>query len=138
MKRLICGRDEEIAEWTFDKFHLRPVRYDMAIGIVDDSELVGSVLWHAYNGDDIEISDYGPKTMTLGIARAMAKMAIDYWGVSRVSAKTARSNRKMTRGIKKIGFEWEGTKHCAYGDEDAIMYGLWGKNLYRLAGRSLQ
>jgi len=138
MKRLVVGHDEEIAEWTFDTFRMRPVQYDMAIGIVDHGNLVGSVLWHAYSGSDIEISYYGPKTMTLGIARAMARMAMDYWNVSRVSAKTSRKNKIMTRGIKKIGFEYEGIKHLAYGDEDAVMYGLYGKNLHRLAGRTLQ
>ena len=138
MKRLVAGRDEEIAEWTFDTFRMRPVQYDMAIGIVDGGRLVGSILWHAYTGNDIEISYYGPKTMTLGIARAMARMAMDYWKVSRVSAKTSRSNKTMTRGVKKIGFEYEGIKHLAYGHEDAVMYGLWGKNLAKLAGRDLQ
>ena len=44
----------------------------------------------------------------------------------------------MTKGIKKVGFEYEGIRHAAYGNRDAVMYGLWGKNLARLAGKTLQ
>ena len=43
----------------------------------------------------------------------------------------------MTRGIKKIGFEYEGIAHNGYGDEDAIMYGLYGHKLARLAGKTV-
>ena len=138
MKQLIFGHDSDVAAWTFETFKMPPTRYEMAIAIVEDHKIIGSVLWHAFRGHDIEISYYGPKTMTLGIARACAKMAMDYFGVSRVTARTSRKNKMMTRGIKKIGFEYEGICHHGYGDEDAVMYGLYGKNLARLAGKTLQ
>ena len=138
MKRLVFGHDDDVAAWTFSTFKMPPARYEMAIAIVEGNSLVGSVMWHGWRGHDIEISYYGPKTMTLGIARACAKMAMDYWGVSRVTARTSRKNKMMTRGIKKIGFEYEGICHKGYGDEDAVMYGLYGKNLARLAGKTMQ
>ena len=138
MRRLLAGHDEDIAAWTFETFQMRPIHYEMALGIIDDNKIIGSVLWHAFRGHDIEISYYGPKTMTLGIARACAKLAMDHFGVSRVTARTARSNKAMTRGIKKIGFEYEGICHHAYGDKDAVMYGLYGHKLARLAGKTLQ
>lgn len=137
MKHLIYGCDPEIAKWTFDHFAITPAHYEMAIGIVENNTLVGSILWQGYRGHDIEISYYGPKTMTLGIARTCAKIAIDHFGVSRVSARTARSNKTMTRGVKKIGFEYEGLVHHGLGDKDEVMYGLYGKNLARLAGKEL-
>ena len=99
--------------------------------------IVGSIMWHAYRGHDIEISYYGPKTMTLGIARECARVAVDHFGVSRVSARTSRANKSMTRGVKKIGFEYEGIIHHGYGEKDAVMYGLYGKNLARLAGKEM-
>ena len=138
MKRLVMGHDEEIADWTFRTFKMLPTRYEMAVGIIEDDKIIGSILWQAYRGSDIEISYYGPKTLSLGIARTCAKMAMDYWGVSRVTARTSRKNKMMTRGIKKIGFEYEGICHKGYGDEDAVMYGLYGKNLARLAGKTMQ
>ena len=137
MKQFIYGHDAEVAEWAFSTFKIRPAHYEMAIGILDEGTLVGAVMWHAYRGSDIELSYYGPNTMTLGIARACARMAVDHFKVSRVTARTARSNKTMTRGIKKIGFEYEGIAHNAMGDKDAVMYGLYGKNLARLAGKEL-
>jgi RimJ/RimL family protein N-acetyltransferase len=138
MKQLLFGHDEEIARWTADTFRIPNGRCDMAIGIVEDGVLKGSIMWHAYRGHDIEISYYGPRTMTLGIARTCAKIAMDHFGVSRVTARTARSNKTMTRSVKKIGFEYEGISHHGYGEQDAVMFGLYGKNLARLAGKELQ
>lgn len=137
MKTFLYNNDPAVARWTFEKFQIKPTSYEMAMGIIDNGELVGSVIWHAYNGNDIEISYYGPKTMTLGLARTCARIAVDYFGVSRVTARTAKNNKAMTRGVRKIGFEYEGIRHNAYGEHDAVMYGLYGKNLARLAGKEL-
>jgi RimJ/RimL family protein N-acetyltransferase len=137
MKQLVYGHDEQIAAWTQNMFGVSPYKYDMAVGIIENGELVGSVMWHAFRGHDIEISYYGPKTMTLGIARECARVAIDHFGVSRVTARTAKSNKTMTRKVMKIGFEYEGIVHAGYGKQDAVMYGLYGKNLARLAGKEL-
>ena len=138
MKRLIAGHDEAVAEWTFQTFGITPHKYEMAIAIIESDKIVGSIMWEQYRGHDIEISYFGPQTMTLGIARACAKMAVDYWGVSRVTARTSRDNKTMTRGIKGIGFEYEGVVHDGYGKgHDAIMYGLYGHKLARLAGKQV-
>lgn len=110
----------------------------MAIGIMDEGDLVGSVLVHGYTGCDLEASYYGPKTMNLGIVRKLVRIAIDQLGVSRITVRTARNNKTMTRKIKKLGFQYEGIRKCGYGEYDAVMYGLYGHNLMRLAGRKLQ
>ena len=137
MKKLLYGYDEQVAAWTSNNFHVMPGKYEMAVGIVEGNNIVGSVIWNAYRGHDIEISYYGPKTMTLGIARECAKVAVDHFGVSRVTARTIRSNKAMTRGVKKIGFEYEGIIHAGGKAHDEVLYGLYGKNLARLAGKEL-
>jgi RimJ/RimL family protein N-acetyltransferase len=107
------------------------------LGIANEDGLVGACLFHAHNGPDVELSYYGPNTLTLSIVKRIAKIAVEYLGVSRITARTSRSNKMMTRGIKKIGFEYEGIRKCGYGNQDAVMYGLYGKNLARLAGKAL-
>lgn len=134
----MLGNDEWIANWTKSKFGFGSGNYDMAIGIIDDEELVGSALLHAYNGHDVEVSYYGPKTIDLGVMRKLARLCVDNLGVSRITVRTARNNKTMTRGITKLGFQYEGIRHNAYGEYDAIMYGLYGKKLMRLAGKVLQ
>lgn len=136
MKNLILGRDVEIAAWAFKTFGFHPTQYCMAVGIASPEEgLVAACMFHAHNGPDVELSYYGPNTLTLDLVKKIAKVAVEVLGVSRITARTSRSNKTMTRGIKKIGFEYEGIRKCGYGSQDAVMYGLYGKNLAKLAGK---
>lgn len=136
MKNLILGRDVEIAAWAFKTFGFHPTQYCMAVGIASPEEgLVAACMFHAHNGPDVELSYYGPNTLTLDLVKKIAKVAVECLGVSRITARTSRSNKTMTRGIKKIGFEYEGIRRCGYGSQDAVMYGLYGKNLAKLAGK---
>lgn len=134
MKDLLYGHDDKVAAWTQHTFNINPRRYEMAVGILENGQLVGSILWHAFRGHDIEISYYGPNTMTLGIARHCARVAVDHFKVSRVTARTEKTNKMMTRGVRKIGFQYEGVVHS---NRDEVMYGLYGKHLARLAGKEL-
>jgi RimJ/RimL family protein N-acetyltransferase len=138
MKTFIIGHDIEVATWAFQTFNFHPTEFCMAIGIAESGKgLVAACLFHAHNGPDVELSYYGPGTVTLPIVRGLAKIAVEYLGVSRITARTSRANKRVTRGIKGLGFEFEGIRKCGYGDQDAVMYGLFGKNLARLAGRAL-
>lgn len=138
MKSFVIGHDIEVASWAFSTFNFHPTHFCMAIGIAEPEKgLVAACLFHAHNGPDVELSYYGPGTLTLPIVKGIAKIAVEYLGVSRITARTSRANKTMTRGIKKIGFEYEGIRRCGYGNQDAVMYGLYGKNLARLAGKVL-
>jgi len=138
MKTLAIGYDEKVMDWSKHTFGYEFKNYDWAIGIVEDDQLVGSVVVTGYTGCDLEASYYGPKTMNLGVLRKLVRIAIDQLGVSRITVRTARNNKIMTKGIKKLGFEYEGIRKHGYGQYDAVMYGLYGHKLMRLAGRKLQ
>lgn len=134
--QVILGHDVAIATWAFSTFNFEPAQFCMAIGFAaEDKGLISACLFHAYNGHDVEVSYYGKDTLTLPIVRSIARTAVDRLGVSRVTVRTARSNKMLTRGIKKLGFEYEGIRKYGYGDQDAVMFGLFGKNLARLAGK---
>lgn len=135
MKTFLLGRDIEVAAWAFQTFDFHPTQYCMAVGIMEEGLLVAACMFHAHNGPDVELSYYGPKTLTLGLVKGIAKIAVDQLGVSRITARTSRSNKLMTRGIRKVGFQYEGVRKCGYGNQDAIMYGLYGANLAKLAGK---
>jgi RimJ/RimL family protein N-acetyltransferase len=138
MKTLLHDHDGTIAKWTFATFDIPPHHYEACFGIVENSQVIGSVMWEAYRGHDIEVSYFGLNTMTRGLMKACARLAMDYFHVSRVTTRTSRSNKTMTRGIKKIGFEYEGICHDGYGKgHDCIMYGLYGHKLARLAGKTV-
>lgn len=137
MKQLLLGHDREVASWAAQAFRLDLTHYEMAVGVMEEGRVVGAALFQAHTGPDIEISYFGPNTMTLGVVKGLARVAVEAFGVSRVTARTPKSNKTMTRGIKGVGFEYEGIRHRGYGNEDAVMYGLWGEKLARLAGKAL-
>lgn len=137
MKQLIYGCDEQVASWTLSTFNVQPRKTELVVGIVENGKLVGSIMWYNWSVHDIELSYYGPSTITLGIARECAKTAINYFGVSRVTARTSETNKTVKRGIGKLGFKYEGVAHKAYGDKDAIVYGIYGNNLARLAKKEM-
>lgn len=137
MKTLVLGHDAEVAMWAFASFNYEPAPFCMAVGIVETGKgIVGACLFHAHNGPDVELSYYGPGTLTLPLVKGIARIAVKHLGVSRITARTARNNR-LRKSIHKLGFEFEGVRKCAYGEHDALMYGLYGKNLARLAGKAL-
>lgn len=134
----LIGHDVEVATWAFKTFGMTPTEFCMAIGVVDPKKgLVAACLFHAHSGPDVELSYYGPNTLTLDLVKALARVAVDVLGVSRITARTSRQNKTVTRGIKGIGFEFEGIRRCGYGDQDAVMYGIYGKKLARLAGKEM-
>jgi hypothetical protein len=134
---LVVGHDLAVATWAFSTFRFQPTQFCMAIGFAtEDRGLVSACLFHAHNGPDVELSYYGEGTVTLPIVRRLARIAVDQLGVSRITVRTARNN-PLRKNIHKIGFRFEGVRHCGYGDQDALMFGLFGKNLARLAGKAL-
>ncbi len=137
MKTFLLDNDLTVATWAFRTFGFHPTQFNMAIGIMEKGHLVGACMFHAHNGPDVELSYYGPHTLTLGLVKGIAKIAVERLGVSRITARTSRSNKTMTRGIRKVGFQFEGVRKCGYGDQDAIMYGLYGEKLAKLAGKAL-
>lgn len=138
MKVLATGNDEMVIEWTYQNFGVLCTKVDMALAVIDNNAIVGACFFQAHNGPDVELSYFGPNTLTLDLVRQIARIAVDHLGVSRITIRTAKSNKSLTKNAHKLGFVYEGIRHHAYGDEDAVMFGLFGEKLARLAGRVLQ
>lgn len=139
MKVLVTGNDDLITRWTFDTFGVHCLHVNLAVGIMEGNQLIGSCFFQCHSGADVELSYYGPSTLSLDVVKGLAKIAVDHLGVSRITSRTSRSNKMLTRGIHKIGFVYEGICHSHYGEnDDAVVYGLFGRNLAKLAGRVMQ
>jgi RimJ/RimL family protein N-acetyltransferase len=138
MKVLVTGNDQIIAHWTYNAFGVLCTNIDLAIAIMENNKIIGSAFFQRHCGPDIELSYFGPGTMTLDIVKGLAKIAVSHFGVSRVTVRTATDNETIQK-VEKLGFVREGIVHDHYGENsDAIMFGLFGKNLAKLAGRTLQ
>lgn len=133
----VVGHDIAVANWAFTTYRFSPTPFCMAIGFATEREgLVSACLFHAHNGPDVELSYYGQGTVTLPIVRRIARIAVNELGVSRITVRTTRKN-PLRKKIHKLGFQFEGVRKYGYGDQDALMYGLFGKALARLAGKAL-
>lgn len=111
--------DREVAKYLFDLYKWPDLKYDRAIGLLSPvGVLVGAVIFHSWNGNNVEIAYYGKSTMTLGIVRSLCRFALLQFDPSRVTAVTSKRNKPLIRGLMKIGFKFEGVQRCYYGKKD--------------------
>ena len=135
MRRLLYGYDVQIAEWAFKAFNRVPTPFVMAIGITDGHVIKGAVLLQEYNGNNVEVSWYGPFTMTRGFLREIATIALDKLKVQRMTVRIMRRNKMLNRSIRKLGFKYEGVMPGFYGPskgDAAVVFGLYREGLEKL------
>jgi RimJ/RimL family protein N-acetyltransferase len=116
---LLVDNDQRIADWTYKTFNIFPQPVNKALGIVDSTGcLKGGCLFQNFNGVNLELSYYGPSTLTPGIIRVIARVAIGHFNAARLTVVTSRRNKRLIRSLIKIGFKLEGIQRCFYGHED--------------------
>lgn len=126
---LVVDADLQVAEWTQDR--LGPLLFTSyrAFGVVDaGGALRGSMLFHDYNGSNIEITIYGPGCINRRFIRYAFDYAFRVNGASRLTARTRRGNRIMRKMLPALGFIYEGTSKQYFGPnrgDDALNYALF-------------
>lgn len=116
---LLIGEDELVSSWAFAQFKIFCAPVNKAIGIMDSNgKIVGAALFQNFNGVNVELSYYGPKTLTLGIVRSLARYSVCAFNAGRLTVVTSKKNTPFIRGLLKIGFKLEGAQRCYYGHED--------------------
>lgn len=116
---LLIGSDKVVAEWLFSTYEQHSFSYDKCLGLVDsDRTLRGAVLFHNWNGANVELSYYGAQTMRLGIVRCLASYIINNFDPARLTVTTSKRNRHFIKSLLKFGFKLEGTQRCYYGRRD--------------------
>jgi len=131
---ILIGADDMIAEFVAARIpHMRDRNFGpyTTLGVVRKGYFLGGVVYHGYQGFDIQVSiafDHPgwslPSTM-----RALFEYPFTQLGVKRMTAIVGRKNtrcRKLTAGL---GFKLEGVHPKAMdGTEDAMTYGLLKEN----------
>ena len=119
---LLIGKDEEVASWVYESFNLYPMPVSLALGVVEEhsEQLIGAIIFQEYNGNNVYLSYYGPNTLTVGVARAIARISIREFDASRVTILTSKRNKRMMRKFERFGFKFEGSQRCFYGKKDCI------------------
>lgn len=115
---LLFDCDGLVAQYFFKSFCWQPFKYDTAIGLLVNGKLQGAVLFHCFNNFNVELSYYGKATLTVGVARTLARFAIATFDPSRITIVTSKRNKRYIRGYQKLGFQLEGAQRCFYGHKD--------------------
>jgi hypothetical protein len=116
---LLVDQDKLVSSWTYKTYNIFPQYVDKAFGIIDnEGKLMGGILFQNFNGVNVELSYYGPNTLSSGIVRVIARCAIGHFNASRLTVVTPQKNKRLIRGLLKIGFKLEGVQRCFYGHKD--------------------
>lgn len=118
---LLIGHDAAVASYLFAFYSQPQMHYDRALGLIGSGgSLVGAVLFHNWNGANVEISYYGHNTMTPGILRCLARFIINEFDPARLTATTSKKNKQFMRSLQRFGFKLEGAQRCFYGKHDCV------------------
>jgi len=117
---LLFECDEYVGRWLYESYLKKPVyKFDRAIGLVDEKGmLIGAIIYHNWNGPNVELSYYGESTMTVGIVRAIARFTLQAFDPARLTVITSKRRKHFMRGLQKLGFRLEGIQRCFYGKVD--------------------
>ena len=116
---LLFDHDDLVGTWLFNKYSVRPTKYDSALGLIDPSgALVGAIIFHHFNGNNVELSYYGQHTLTVGIVRCIARYLLCTFDPSRLTVMTSKRNRRLMKSLQGLGFKVEGASRCYYGKRD--------------------
>jgi len=125
----ITGCDRLVADWAGERlgrpFHLPYIAFGFS---KDGNGLDGAVVLNSWNRSNIDISFYGPGTMARSSIRFTWDYVFNQLGAHRMTARTARSNKRMQNLCRRLGFTFETVAKRYYGpsrDEDAIVLALF-------------
>ena len=136
---LLLDCDQAVAEWAFFHHKLFPMKVDRAFGIISSNkEIVGAALFSSYNSINAELSYYGKKSVTRGIVRALAKIALYELRLERCTVIVPKRPSFLLKKLPKFGFRFEGVQHKYYGRSNAsrhtaCRFVLFREDLERLA-----
>lgn len=120
MTGLLFGHDAEVFTLVCEHFkmHNHP-RPDACIGLLNKQGFVsGGVFLHGYNGSDIQLSYYGYRTVTPGVARTVAQFIMEQFDPARVTVIVSKKNKRLIRSCQRFGCRLEGIQRCYYGKDD--------------------
>ena len=138
----VFGQDQFIANWVQQR--LREIHNGFgaysAIGIEDNGQLIAGVVYHDYRRFSIQIS-MASETPSWCSRRTLAVL-LGYpfyqCKVERITACTAKKNKRLRSLIERLGFRLEGTLRKGFdGHSDLLIYGLLKHEASRWINRNV-
>lgn len=142
-KGLLIDGDVHVAAWAFQEHNKVPHHVDRAIGVVENNALIGAALFHSYNTMNANLSYYGKGTLTLGIIRALSKIALYELQLARCTVIVPKRPSYLLKKLHKFGFRYEGVQHRYYGPTNSAKHTgcrfvVFREDIEKLAGSTLK
>lgn len=136
---ILLDADQIVAAWAFEKHNRVPIHVDRAIGIVEDGVLIGAALFHCYNTVDACFAYYGKRSLSLGIIKVLARIALYELKLSRCTVIVPKRPAFLLRKLPRFGFRFEGIQRRFYGPTDkahhtGCRFVAFREDIERLAG----
>lgn len=143
MKGLLLDADAVVTAWGFEAHGKIPHHVDRAIGVVENGQLVGAAMFHACNSVNAELTYFGKSTLTVGIIRALAKIALYELRLARCTVIVPKRPSYLLKKLNKFGFRYEGVQRRYYGPTDSskhtgCRFVVFKEDMEKLAGESLK
>lgn len=129
--RLLVGEQHKkvIADWCAMKLGCHFGSIYHAIGVIPTGggELLGAAVLHDLTAHDVELSMYGPKTLTADLCRLIGYYCFLDRNLQRLTIVIPRHKSKLRLKVMKLGFKYEGIKRRLYGPfkrHDGVMFGM--------------
>ncbi|MND34761.1 hypothetical protein D3C80_253830 [compost metagenome] len=134
--QIIAGQDEAVAGWAGANLGVRFQEPYTAYGFTDaNGNIDGAVVFNDYYpGGNVEVTYFGPRSLSRSVILFMARFCFDELKATRVTAKTRRSNCVVRRLLPKGGFAFECTQRRYFGPEkgdDALVFVMTRENAAR-------
>ena len=132
---LLFNNDKTVADWVSKKWGKPIPPWYFAVGILNKEGLLqGAATFHNYNGSNIELCYYGPRTVTKEVVKGLTDFVVNHVKVTRITACVPRSNKLLNKSLLKLGFKVEGVLRHYFGPYkkyDAIVFGILAEEAIR-------
>ena len=124
---------EQVAQFVAAQFPLARERgfdrFVTAVGIANsDNVIVGGIVLSDYRGHDGKLSIYAndPRFLTPAMVSDLCRFVFVEAKFLRVTAETAKRNKRARRFVEGMGFRLEGTMRHGWhdGTDDMCIYGM--------------
>jgi len=104
-----------------------------AVGIRDDETPIAGVVYHHMTARDTQVSmaAISPRWARRGTIEYLFRVPFEHFGMRRMTAITAKRNRRARKLLAGLGFREEGRAEKYFDDSrngDAIIYGILSSN----------
>ena len=131
----IFGQEDRVLPWVGERIGYEFAKPAFTIGFLRGGDLVAGIVFNGYTGPNVDVSFAGHGELSVRAIRVGMTFAFRDLGVLRMTARTRRGNKALTRGLPKIGFRYEGVMRNYYGPhrkDDAVQFGLLAQDAARL------